>query len=43
MLFYKANIHWKSEEEKTGTFCNAENNNYPAAMPASGMKNCMTP
>ena len=20
MLFYKANIHWKSEEEKTGTF-----------------------
>ena len=32
MLFYKANIHWKSEEEKTGTFCNAENNNYPAAL-----------
>ena len=32
MLFYKANIHWKSEEEKAGTFCNAENNNYPAAL-----------
>jgi len=32
MLFYKANIHWKPEEEKTGTFCNAENNNYPSAL-----------
>lgn len=32
MLFYKANIHWKSKEEKSGTFCNAENNNYQAAL-----------
>ena len=32
MLFYKANIQWKPEEEKAGTFCNAENNNYPSAL-----------
>lgn len=31
MLFYKANIHWKSEEQ-AGAFCNAENNNYPSAL-----------
>ena len=27
MLFYKAIIHWESEEEQVGAFCNAENNN----------------
>lgn len=40
MLFYKANIHWKSEEEKTGTFCNAENNNYLAALQTLEQNQC---
>ena len=32
MLFYKTNIQWEVQEEQTGTFCNAENNDYPSAL-----------
>lgn len=39
MLFYKANIHWKSEEENRN-LCNAENNNYPAALQTLEQNQC---